>query len=185
MGFAAVRGFKLALLALSCGSVVALTSGCSSVGAASGAVAAVATGAFTANPAIGLGVGITVQAATDEAVNRYMKGLHADQQILIATTAGGLPVDGTGTWSVKHMLPIENGHGKVRVIRAFDSALASCKEFMFSVQDGDTPEAPEQWFTATACEDKGLTPNTAQALAKPTWKWATAEPAVQRWGALQ
>ncbi len=150
-----------------------MAGGCASIGAASGAAAAVATGVVTANPAVGIGVGVTVQAATDEAVNRYMKNMHADQQKLIAETAGRLPVDGTGIWKVKHTLPVENGHGKVHVLRTFDSALASCKEFVFSVQDGDTPTAPEQWFTATACLDQS------------SWKWASAEPAVARWGALQ
>ncbi len=160
-------------LAAICGCVVAVTSGCSSIGAASGAVAAVASGTFTANPAVGLGVGITVQAATDEAVNRFVKNMHADQQKLIAETAGRLPVDGSATWKIKHFLPVENGHGQVRVTREFSSVLASCKEFAFSVQDGDTPAAPEQWFTATACFDQSA------------WKWASAEPAVTRWGSLQ
>ena len=44
--------------------------------------------AFTSNPAIGIGVGIAVQAATDEAVKRVMKSLHKDQQDAIAVTAG-------------------------------------------------------------------------------------------------
>ena len=168
-------GYLPGILALLCAGVVTVTSGCSSIGAASGAAAAVASGAVTANPAIGLGVGTTVQAATDEAVNRYMKNMHADQQKLIAETAGRLPVDGTATWQVKHFLPVENGHGQVRVTRMFSSVLASCKEFAFSVQDGDTAAAPEQWFTATACLDQ----------SQSTWKWASAEPAVTRWGALQ
>ena len=62
--------------------------GCAAVGAASGAVAGLVTGTATANPAVGIGVGITVQAATDEAVNRYMRGLHHDQQDEIAKLAG-------------------------------------------------------------------------------------------------
>ncbi|MFC4276682.1 hypothetical protein [Achromobacter aloeverae] len=161
------------MLAALYGCLLAATSGCSSIGAASGAAAAVASGAVTANPAVALGVGITVQAATDEAVSRFMKNMHADQQNLIAATAGRLPVDGTGTWQVKHVLPVENGHGKVRVTRAFSSMLASCKEFVFSVQDGDTPAAPERWYAATACR------------GQDTWKWASAEPAVTRWGTLQ
>ncbi|OZI34350.1 hypothetical protein CAL29_12545 [Bordetella genomosp. 10] len=162
-----------AALAVLGGCIALMTSGCSSIGAASGAAAAMASGVVTANPAVGIGIGITVQAVTDEAVNRYMKNMHADQQILIAQTAGQLPVDGTGTWRVKHFLPVENGHGKVRVTREFSSALADCKEFAFSVQDGDTADAPEQWFTATACRDQA------------NWKWATAEAAVERWGTLQ
>ncbi|CAH2928556.1 MAG: FIG00454115: hypothetical protein [uncultured Paraburkholderia sp.] len=146
-----------------------LMSGCSSIGAAAG----VASGLVTSNPAVGIGVGIAVQAATDEAVGRYMRTMHSDQQNLIAALAGAMPVGETRPWSVKHTLPIENGHGQVRVTRAFGSAIALCKEFVFSVQDGDGSNAHEDWYTASACQqDKG-------------WKWASAEPAVERWGNLQ
>jgi hypothetical protein len=167
------RPLSLAALAALCAGAAILTSGCSSIGAASGAAAAAATGIVTANPAVGVGVGIAVQAATDEAVNRFMKSMHADQQEMIAETAGRLPVGGMDIWRIKHQLPVENGHGQVRVTRAFASALALCKEFVFSVQDGDDGNAPEQWFTASACRDAD------------GWKWASAEPAVERWGTLQ
>ncbi|KXU89214.1 hypothetical protein CI15_09255 [Paraburkholderia monticola] len=150
-----------------------LASGCSSIGAASGAAAGVASGIVTSNPAVALGVGVAVQAATDEAVARYMRSMHKDQQDLMAALVGTMPVGEAKPWSVKHTLPIENGHGEVRVTRAFSSALATCKDFVFSVQDGDGPNAPARWFTASACQqDQG-------------WKWATAEPAVARWGNLQ
>jgi hypothetical protein len=148
-------------------------SGCESIGAASGALAGIATGAVTTNPAIGFGVGVAVQAATDEAVNRTMRGLHADQQDAIASLVGATPVGGTQTWRVEHWLPVENGHGQIRVTRAFASALALCKEFAFSVADGNKPDAREDWYTATACQ------------APQGWKWASAEPAVPRWGNLQ
>jgi len=164
---------SLTSLATLCALAALATSGCASIGAASGAAAAAATGIATANPAVGVGVGIAVQAATDEAVNRFMKGMHADQQNQIAETVGRLPVGGTDLWRIKHKLPVENGHGQVRVVRAFASALTLCKEFAFSVQDGEAADAPEQWFTATACQDTG------------GWKWASAEPAVARWGTLQ
>ncbi|HEX7907094.1 MAG TPA: hypothetical protein VF534_03260 [Paraburkholderia sp.] len=164
---------RLVLAGALCVGASLLTSGCSSVGAASGAAAGVASGLVTSNPAIGIGVGIAVQAATDEAVGRYMRTMHTDQQNLIAALAGAMPVGETRPWAVKHTLPIENGHGQVRVTRAFSSALALCKDFVFSVQDGDGPDAHEDWYTASACrQDKG-------------WKWASAEPAVERWGALQ
>ena len=164
---------RLVLAGAICVGASLLTSGCSSVGAASGAAAGVASGLVTSNPAVGIGVGIAVQAATDEAVGRYMRTMHTDQQNLIAALAGAMPVGETRPWAVKHTLPIENGHGQVRVTRAFSSALALCKDFVFSVQDGDGPNAHEDWYTASACrQDKG-------------WKWASAEPAVERWGALQ
>jgi hypothetical protein len=173
--FTGISGKRLRLIAAGavCVGATLMTSGCSSIGAASGAAAGVASGIFTSNPAVAIGVGIAVQAATDEAVARYMKSMHKDQQDLIAALAGDMPVGEVRPWSVKHTLPIENGHGEVRVIRAFGSSLALCKEFVFSVRDGDGPNAPAAWFTASACQqDKG-------------WTWASAEPAVERWGNLQ
>ncbi|SDD11645.1 hypothetical protein [Paraburkholderia lycopersici] len=167
------RPARLVVLAALCAGAALAASGCASIGAASGAAAAAATGIVTANPAVGIGVGIAVQAATDEAVGRFMKNMHADQQALIAETAGRLPVGGMDIWRIKHPLPVENGHGQVRVTRAFANALTLCKDFVFSVQDGDKADAPEQWFTASACQDPS------------GWKWATAEPAVERWGTLQ
>lgn len=150
--------------------------GCSSfgaVGAASGAVAGAATGLVTANPGIGIGVGIAVQAATDEAVKRYTRRLHADQQDAIVSLAGAIEVGQSRRWRVEHALPIENGHGRVRVTRDFATPLATCKEFVFSVADGEAPNDPERWYAASAC------------LQADGWKWASAEPAVERWGSLQ
>jgi hypothetical protein len=151
-------------------------SGCGSIGAAAGAAAGVSTGVVTSNPAIGFGVGIVVQAATDEAVQRLMKRLHSDQQIAIATTVGDLPIGDTKPWQVKHTLPVENGHGDVRVLREFSNALATCREFAFSVADGDKPDAHQDWFLAQACKGNDNSGG---------WKWASAEPAVERWGNLQ
>jgi hypothetical protein len=168
---------RLAFCAGAAVSVCAL-SGCNStsVGAAGGAAAGAATGIVTANPAIGIGVGIAVQAATTETINRYLRVMHTDQQDVIAALAGASPVGDTRPWKVKHTLPIENGHGQVRVLRAFATALADCKEFAFSVADGDEADSPEHWYTAAACQ----TPQD-----KRLWKWASAEPAVERWGNLQ
>jgi hypothetical protein len=166
------RGLRLAVV-LSAAASAAMTSGCGSIGAAAGAIAGVTTGIVSSNPAIGIGVGIVVQVVTDEAVNREMKSLHGDQQDAIAVVAGASTIGQSQPWSVKHPLPIENGHGEVRVLREFSSALATCKEFAFSVADGDGPHAHEEWFVASACRQEN------------GWKWASAEPAVARWGNLQ
>ncbi|MBN3765404.1 hypothetical protein G3O01_31630 [Burkholderia sp. Ac-20365] len=168
---------RLALVGALCIGSGALVGGCTSasVGAAAGAGAGVATGIVSANPAVGIGVGIAVQAVTDEAVATYLRNMHADQQNMISALAGAMPVGETRDWSVKHTLPIENGHGQVRVTRAFASALAICKEFVFSVVDGDKPDSKVYWYTASACQQDN----------KGYWKWASAEPAVPRWGNLQ
>lgn len=161
------------MLALAIASSAALVSGCASIGAAAGAAAGVATGVVTTNPAIGIGVGIAVQAATDEVVAREMKSLHADQQNAIVVAASTEPVGDTQPWRVKHTLPVENGHGEVRVLREFNTALVTCREFAFSVVDGDKPDSKEDWFIASACKQQD------------GWRWASAEPAVSRWGNLQ
>ncbi|CAH2787386.1 MAG: FIG00454115: hypothetical protein [uncultured Caballeronia sp.] len=166
MSFDVPLALRLGLVAAAASACVTM-SGCASIGAGAGAVVGIATGVFTTNLAIGFGVGIAVQAATDEVVAHTMKSLHEDQQVMIAVTAG-MTVSETRPWKVKHTLPIENGHGEVRVLREFSSALASCKECAFSVVDGDDPKAHADWFLATACQQPS------------GWKWASAEPAVER-----
>ncbi|CCD35315.1 unnamed protein product [Candidatus Paraburkholderia kirkii UZHbot1] len=149
MSFGVPLALRLGLVAAAASACVTM-SGCASIGAGAGAVAGIAMGAFTTNPAIGFGVGIAVQAATDEVVAHTMKSLHEDQQVMIAVTAGTMTVGETRPWKVKHTLPVENGHGEVRVLREFSSALANCKKFAFSVVDGDDPNAHADWFLATA-----------------------------------
>lgn len=144
--------------------------GCASIGNASGALAGTATGLVTANPAVGVGVGIAVQAAADEAVNRILRKLHRNQQDAIAQTAGALAVGASADWRVRNPVPLENGHGQVRVLRDIVTPLAQCKEFAFSLQDGNR----EEWYVASAC-----------AQGQAGWQWDTAEPAVARWGTLQ
>src|ERR1700744_4141720 len=72
-----LSGNRLRLLAASalCVGASLLASGCASIGAASGAAAGVASGIVTSNPAVALGVGVAVQAATDEVVARYMRNM--------------------------------------------------------------------------------------------------------------
>ena len=166
------RVLKIAVV-LGAAAGMSLISGCASIGAVAGAAAGVATGVVTTNPAIGIGVGIAVQAGTDEVVAHVMKNLHADQQNAIVLVASTEPVGDVQPWNVKHTLPVENGHGEVRTLREFDSALATCREFAFSVIDGDKADAKEAWFIASACKQQD------------GWKWASAEPAVPRWGNLQ
>lgn len=163
------------VMAVSVGAFTLLCAGCQSIGAAAGATTAAISGVATTNPAVGIGIGIAVQAATDEVVKRTMRGLHQDQQEAIATLAGEAPVGAFSEWKVKHFLPIENGHGRVLVLRSFDTALTLCKEFAFSVmEDGDDDEAlREQWFMASVCKQD------------QAWKWASAEPSTVRWGSLQ
>jgi hypothetical protein len=74
---------------------------------------------------------------------------------------------------VRHDLPIGNERGEVRVLRDIDTPLARCKEVLFSVESGKAAESDRQWFLASACRQGAR------------WKWATAEPATERWTSLQ
>ena len=74
---------------------------------------------------------------------------------------------------IKHTVPIDDEHGSLRVVRTIDSPLALCKEVVFSVDEGEGDKRKRTRFTTSICK---------QAEA---WKWASAEPAVERWGFLQ
>ncbi len=76
-------------------------------------------------------------------------------------------------WEIRHIVPIGNEHGEVTVVRAIPSPLTLCKELVFSVDTGKDTALTREWYTTDACRDGGR------------WKWALAEPATERWGALQ
>ncbi len=154
--------------------VVGLVSGCSSIGGFTGAVAAAASGTLTTNPAIGLGVGVAVQAATDTALRKVFRDMQADEQDRIAGIAGAMRIGEQQTWDIHHRIPFSDERGELRVVGVIDNALATCKEVMFSVVGGSKDVPSRQWFVAQTCR-----------RSDGQWRWATAEPAVARWGALQ
>jgi hypothetical protein len=155
--------------------------GCSSLlteGSAAGAGvggAAVAS-AITSNAAVTTGIGLGAQAVASAAVQSLEKSVHHAEQQRIALAAGRLPVGGSGPWRVDHDIPIEaNEHGEVAVVRLIgnDAAGLSCKEIVFSVDYVREKQPARRFYTASVCQADG------------TWRWATAEPATSRWGALQ
>jgi hypothetical protein len=150
-----------------------LLGGCSSIGAISGTVAGVATGAGTANPVVGYAVGVGTQAAVDSLVKYVGRKRQQGEQDQIAQTVGQLAPGQTAPWKIEHDIPFGNEHGDVTVARVIDNNLARCKEVVFTVIDGDKPDAPRGTFVTTACADG------------QTWKWAQADPATERWGSLQ
>ncbi len=152
--------------------LVLLLQGCQMAGSLSGAAAALSMSAVTANPAAGVAIGLAVQAGVDEASKTVTRRLHKDQQDQIAALVGASPVGQTQPWQVDHVLPIENGAGQLRVLAQTESALATCKSFVFT----DAPAGPQTlWFHGVACRN----PVSNQ------WQWALAEPAVSRWDNLQ
>ena len=144
--------------------------GCAAVGDVTGAVAGVVSGAITANPAVGIGVGITVRAAATEAVNRIALDRQRHEQDAIASAIADAAVGEVRPWAVDRRVA-GDAYGEVRVVRLIETPLALCKEALFSVVAGDGAEPA--WFSTTACEAGGR------------WRWAAAEPAVARWGNLQ
>jgi hypothetical protein len=76
-------------------------------------------------------------------------------------------------WKIRHDIPIGNEHGEVQVTRVIATPIALCKELIFSVDSGSGEDLKRALYTTQACQDGRQ------------WKWALAEPAVERWGSLQ
>lgn len=160
----------VALLGLSgCGSL--LTEGTATL---SGVAGASAGAAITKNASIAAGVGLGIDLVAREGLRYVERRVHRYEQDRIAAVAGPLPVNGVGSWSVRHSVPIEDDEqGQVVVSREFGAMDFRCKEIIFSV-DTTTKAGPQQaFYTATICSDG------------KTWRWATAEPTTRRWSGLQ
>lgn len=167
-----LKEFTVLATLLACIIGAASLAGCSSVGGITGAVAGVASGSATANPAVGVAVGITVKAGVDAAINAVLRHWSHEEQMRIASLIGAMDVGETLPWEIKHKVPYDNKQGKVTVVRAFTTPLADCKEALFSVENGDAKVVAPHFVTTVCAGSTG-------------WKWALAEPAVARWGALQ
>ena len=165
---AVIRGANLLAVALT-----ACLSGCVAVGGFTGAVAAIATGTATSNPGVGLAVGITVKAATDEALKRWSRHNQDRTQQAIAGLVADMSPGDSREWEYPHAFGRGHDRGEVRVVRLIETPLARCKEILFSVELREGAAETRAWYTTTACQHGDL------------WRWAAAEPAVERWGALQ
>lgn len=159
--------------------LLVLLGGCTSVlteGTAAGAGAAGAgiSRAVTRNVGVATGIGLGVQAAARAGLQYAERRMHQTEQDRIAAIAGGLPVGVVGLWQVVHDIPIEaDEHGEVTVSRVLGGEGFRCKEIVFSVDHADGHNLTSEFYTATVCRDG------------QQWKWATAEPATERWGSLQ
>ena len=156
-------------------------SGCSSLysetavaGAGIGGAAIAAK--VTRNAAVATGIGLGAVAAAQAGVQYSERVVHRNTQDGIAKVAGPLDVGAVASWSVTHSVPIEDDtHGRVTVSRTISAGALECKEIVFSVDVDATKDkaASAAFYVASICRD-----GTA-------WKWASAEPATERWGALQ
>ena len=164
--------FACALALPACGSI--LTEGTADVAGIAGAGAA---SAVTRSAAGAAAVGLVVRSVADEGLKHVERRVHRTEQESIAQVAGPLPDGVVAAWWVSHSLPIEDDEaGQVVVARSFGVAAFRCKDIVFSVDtkgrnNGAGPH--RAFYTATICQD-------GQA-----WHWASAEPATERWGALQ
>ncbi len=144
-----------------------LTAGTADLAGVAGAgIANSVTSSAAAATAIGLGVASGASAGLQYAERK----VHRAEQDNIASAAGPLTPGAVSTWKVVHDVPIEDDeHGELAVVRIVGNTGFSCKEIVFSV---DT-EKDRAFYTATVCRDG------------EHWKWASAEPATERWGSLQ
>lgn len=163
--------FLLACLgALSgCGSVLTATT--SDIAGIAGAGA---SSAITKSPAAAAGIGLGIAAGANAGLQIVERDVHRAEQDGIAQAAGDLTPGAVGHWRVSHTIPIEpDEHGDLVVTRLIGSASFNCKEIVFSVDTKVKEAVNRAFYTATVCQDG------------TTWKWASAEPATTRWGALQ
>ena len=154
-------------------------SGCGSVLTASTAdVAGIAgagvAGAVTKSPTAAAGIGLGIASGANAGLQYVERNVHRKEQDSIARTAGPLAPGVVTRWSVTHAIPIETDErGDLVVTRQLGSVDFDCKEIVFSVETGKPTSPHRAFYTATVCRDGDA------------WKWASAEPATARWGALQ
>lgn len=165
---------------------VLLLGGCSSLltqsaGAGAGIGGAAVASALNANGAVTAGIGLGAQAAATAGVQYLEKRVHGREQDAIAAATADVPLGGVAHWRVVHTIPIETDqHGELTVVQQFDPDLPTgggpafdCKEIIFSVDTVAKHRPVRQFYTTYICRDGAV------------WKWAEAEPATARWGALQ
>lgn len=158
------------ILALSgCGNFLTATTG-----DVAGIAGAGISAAITKSPAIATGIGLGVGAAANAGLQYTERHVHHTEQQRIADAAGPLRVGQVATWSVAHKLPIEpNEHGEVTVTSETGGRGMRCKAIIFSVAHETDGKPDPAFYTASVCGRPG------------DWHWALAEPATERWGALQ
>jgi hypothetical protein len=161
-----IRGLApAALLVLALG-------GCSSIGDIAGAISGTAATAGSANPAVGIAVGVATRAVTSWGIRTVSRRWQRTEQEAIAAAIGATAVGDARPWQVRHDLPIGNNRGEVQVLRAIDTPLATCREALFSLVSGSGAAERREWYLGLACRQEG------------GWRWAVAEPATERWGSL-
>ncbi|MDG4550803.1 MAG: hypothetical protein P9F19_08630 [Candidatus Contendobacter sp.] len=128
----------------------------------------------TDNAAVATGIGLGVRSAALAGLQYAQRKVHGEQQDMIARIAGNLEPGAVATWQVTHQIPIEeNERGRVTVSRIISGRNLLCKEIVFSIDSTADQQPHSAFYVAIICRDANQ------------WKWASAEPATERWGALQ
>jgi hypothetical protein len=147
---------------------------CSSVGAISGAVAGAATGTASVNPVVGYVVAVGVNAGVDELQKYIARQRQGAEQDVIAQAAGEMNPGQTRPWKIVHEIPMfDDEHGDMQVTRVIETPITICKEVVFTVNDGQGAKERRSYYTTDACLDGHI------------WRWASSEPATERWGYFQ
>jgi surface antigen len=142
---------------------------CHAIPDIAGVVAGAGAGSGSANPAVGIAVGIAVRSGVRALTNYIDRKRATGEQDAIAETAGAAPIGQPRRWEIRHTIPIGNERGDLEAVREFATPLTTCREIVFTVVDGDERDI----LTTTLCRQQD------------GWRWAAAEPAVDRWGFLQ
>lgn len=155
-------------------------SGCSSLitegsSAGAGIASAALASAVTKNAGVAAGIGIGVQAITRTAVQYEQRKVHGEAQQQIARIAGPLKVGQVESWRTTLSLPLESEEaGRVAISRVISTGELDCKEIIVSVEQSGKDKLPaSEFYVAAICRNGSR------------WDWASAEPATERWGALQ
>ena len=154
-------------------------SGCGSLLSATTADVAGIAGAGVANavtktPAVATGIGLGIGAGANAGLGFVERRVHRSEQDQIAAAAGPLAPGQVAPWRVVHTVPIEaDEHGEVTVTGQTGGTGMRCKAIVFSVAHEEDGKPDPAFYTASVCGQGG------------TWRWASAEPATERWGALQ
>ena len=158
---------------------MAALGGCSSflqqgTGAVAGVGGAAVAASVTSDAAVATGIGVGVQSLAQAGVQRWQRVVHTAEQDRIAAIAGALAPGQVAPWQVEHPIPIEpSSRGEVTVSRVVGAKALDCREIVFSVDQPPKAESPKAFYVAMICRDGAR------------WKWASAEPATERWGSLQ
>jgi len=147
--------FVLMLPLAGCANMVADVSGIATGGT---------VGAVTANPIVGYSVGMGTRAAVAAGVKYVMRDLHKDEQDVIAGVAGSQLEGDTQLWRVEHDLPFgyADENGAVQVTRAIETPIASCKEVLVTIEEGEGAKATRTIIVGSICRQGDI------------WKWASA-----------